>query len=405
MMLELSLGALVLILLAVAIIFLAARARTDNTTQLDFDTRALNVRAYKSRLAELESDLRAQRVNESEYANLKTELDKTLLQDLKPEQQAVLSSSAGWFLPALLSVFLIGLTVMLYSYLGSGSTLVAMERQQQLVSDLENATPQQRILRLEEERERADEKTLPTVTYALAREYSSIGMYAEAAGVYQDLLTLTGEDAALLAEWAQVLYLAEGGQISDQVNTILERALTLDPTNSRALGLMGISAFEKEDYRKAINYWQLLLAQNPDAEGASALQAGIARARELMGDTGTTDTSAVSIQVTIDITPELASKLIADDVVFVFARASGGAAIPLAASRQPARFPLTVTLDDSMSMIPSAKLSSADTVDVVARISKSGGPQAQTGDLQGQVLGMKNEGKSDVKILINNVVE
>jgi len=405
MILELSLGALVLILLALAVIFLAARAKVYNTNEVKFDTRSLNVQAYRSRLTELESDLRAQRVNESEYTNLKTELDKALLQDTRTQDQTIRVSATGWVLPLVLSVFLIGLTAILYSYLGSGSTLVAMERQQQLVADLENATPQQRILRLEEERQRSDEKTLPTITYALAREYSSIGMYAESAGVYQDLLALTGEDSGLLAELAQVLYMAEGGQISDQVNAILQQVLSLDPTNSRALGLMGISAFEKQDYAKAINYWQLLLAQNPDAEGATALQAGIARARELMGDDDTADSSVASIQVTIDIAPELADRVTEDDIVFVFARASGGAAIPLAASRQPARFPLTVILDDSMAMIPSATLSSAETVDVVARISKSGGPQAQTGDLEGQLLAMKNEGKSDVNILINNVVE
>ena len=57
--------------------------------------------------------------------------------------------------------------------------------------------------------------------------------------------------------------------------------------------------------------------------------------------------------------------------------------MPLAIQRMPAgTFPVTVTLDDSMGMMPSLKLSQAEQVVVGARISHSGNAAAQPGDLE-----------------------
>lgn len=58
--------------------------------------------------------------------------------------------------------------------------------------------------------------------------------------------------------------------------------------------------------------------------------------------------------------------------------------MPLAIQRRQAdSLPLTITLDDSMGMLPSMKLSSAPQVVVGARISRSGNATPQSGDFQG----------------------
>lgn len=61
------------------------------------------------------------------------------------------------------------------------------------------------------------------------------------------------------------------------------------------------------------------------------------------------------------------------DTVFIFARAVGGPAMPVAVLRRPASdLPLNFSLNDSQAMSAEAKLSNHEQVVVVARVSRSG---------------------------------
>ncbi|MEO6688877.1 MAG: hypothetical protein ABIS07_03580, partial [Dokdonella sp.] len=65
------------------------------------------------------------------------------------------------------------------------------------------------------------------------------------------------------------------------------------------------------------------------------------------------------------------------------ARAASGPPMPLAIQRLKAsQLPITVTLDDSMGMLPTMKLSMFPQVVIGARVSKSGNAMPQSGDLQ-----------------------
>src|SRR5690349_6071866 len=101
-------------------------------------------------------------------------------------------------------------------------------------------------------------------------------------------------------------------------------------------------------------------------------------------DSGVAPTSAaprLTVNVTLD--PKLKDKLDANATLFVFARAASGPPMPLAIQRLKAgQLPVTVTLDDSMSMMPAMRLSKFAQVVVGARVSKSGNAMPQSGDLQ-----------------------
>ena len=87
---------------------------------------------------------------------------------------------------------------------------------------------------------------------------------------------------------------------------------------------------------------------------------------------------------TVRLAPALAAKAAPGDTVFVFARAVNGPRIPLAVARKQVReLPAAFILDDSMAMSPAARLSDHKQVVIGARVSKSGNPVAQPGDLEG----------------------
>jgi len=102
--------------------------------------------------------------------------------------------------------------------------------------------------------------------------------------------------------------------------------------------------------------------------------------------------------------PGIAAQAAPTDTVFIFARAAQGPPMPLAVLRKQVRdLPVQFSLDDSMAMAPGANLSGAPQVIVGARVSKSGSPTAQPGDLQGLSAPVANDA-SGVTIVIDTVV-
>ena len=87
-----------------------------------------------------------------------------------------------------------------------------------------------------------------------------------------------------------------------------------------------------------------------------------------------------NLDPSVDVAIELAGEAPRGATLFVIARPVGGG-MPFAVVRRPALgFPVSVRLDDAVSMNPTQALSSADTVEVAVRISLSGTPAAHPGD-------------------------
>src|SRR4029079_1137717 len=148
------------------------------------------------------------------------------------------------------------------------------------------------------------------------------------------------------------------------------------------------AAMEAHDPSKALTYWRRLAAQLPP--GSHDANQGAALIAELGG--GAADAlkttrapapagagNAGTISGRVAMSPSLAKQVAPTDTVFIFARASSGPRMPLAAMRIPAsELPKEFTLDDAMSMA-GAKLSTANEVIVEARLSHTGKSLAKPG--------------------------
>jgi cytochrome c-type biogenesis protein CcmH len=132
-----------------------------------------------------------------------------------------------------------------------------------------------------------------------------------------------------------------------------------------------------------------------------------ATAADTSGGGAATAAGGAEIRVEVAVAPALLGQVEPGDTLFVLARAESGPPMPLAVSRHRAdELPLTVTLNDSMAMMPAMRLSAFPRVKVSARISKSGQAGTQPGDLVAgdQVVDSATPPDS-VQLLINRVVE
>ncbi len=246
----------------------------------------------------------------------------------------------------------------------------------------------------------------------LGRSYSVLGRHAEAVPAYQKVIELRPKEAQGYADLADALGSNNGNSLDGEPEKLIAKALVLDPDNVKALSLSGTLAFNRGDAAAAARLWEhALRTLEPDSAMTSQLQGALAEARQRAGlpaqpattkpststtiqgsmggmDMGVQGAAAAGEGAAIKGRVTLAEKLRAqtspEDTVFIFARPVKGSKAPLAVLRKQVKdLPLEFTLDDSLAMSPAMRLSTASEVQVGARVSKSGNPMPQPGDLQG----------------------
>lgn len=252
----------------------------------------------------------------------------------------------------------------------------------------------------------------------LARSYQGTGLVAESLSAYARVYDLSPDDPDFLVEYANALSRQNGRSLAGKPTELLDHALQRAPDNLNVLALSGAAALQRGDAVAAQAFWvRLRDLTPPDSPDRERIEALLVRARGGVADDGTTATSAVPVQGggaapasvfvggTVSISPELVGRVAQGDTLFIFARESVGAPIPIAAVRaQAAGWPVRFSLDDQASMGQGRPLSSFDYVDIVARISHSGNPSARPGDLEG-VMRRIAVGTDAVELVIDHVVE
>ena len=248
----------------------------------------------------------------------------------------------------------------------------------------------------------------------LAQTSSALRQPAEARDAFDQVLRLAPNNAEAMVGWAENDSMMRSDHlIEGRALELLKRAVQLHPDSQRGLWLLGISDFQRGAYREAAATWRLLQPQlEPGSNVAKAVaeQIAVADARAGGAPAGASSSAAAAapqgatLQVQVALAPALKDKLAPGDALFVYARAENGPPMPLAVARlDPAQLPTTVTLSDAMAMTPAYRLSSVQRVFVGARISHSGQPVAQPGDLEGDAGVVAVDSKTPVRISIDKV--
>jgi cytochrome c-type biogenesis protein CcmH len=252
----------------------------------------------------------------------------------------------------------------------------------------------------------------------LARSMAALGRYKESVDAYEHLAKLVPNDAQVLADYADALGMAQGRTLAGKPFEITRAALAIDPRHHKALALAGTAAMDAGDFPAALGYWQRLAAEfPPGSEDDAQVRAIIDEVRAKAAAAGKSlpaakavaaapapASASPSVSGEVSVAPAVASKVAGADTLFIFARAEGGGRMPLAVLRVPAReLPKRFTLDDSMAMTPTAKISGAQALRIEARVSRSGNATPQPGDLVG-VSAIVKPGARDVAIVIDKVL-
>lgn len=364
--------------------------------------RELSLSVHRDQLRELDADLAAGTLAQADYDRARAEIERRALEESQEDRPAparALPRRAA--LSAVAALPLLALAV--YVAVGDLRGLDPQQRQGASIGMQEIEAMVQRLAdRLAQNPDDAEGWRM------LGRSYGVMGRFAEAANAYARAAARLPRDAGLLVDLADALAMARGQKLQGEPEELVLRALQLDPQNLKALALAGTAAFDRGDYLAAARHWQKMLPHLPaDSEDVRTVQANIDEAKALAGQKkppAKKGASAPALSGTVSLSPKLAAQASPDDTVFIFARAPEGPAMPLAAVRRKVRdLPVRFTLDDSMAMNPQAKLSAHPKVVVVARISKSGGPAAQRGDLQGTSAPVASDARG-VALVIDSVV-
>ncbi|PYD92407.1 c-type cytochrome biogenesis protein CcmI [Pseudomonas syringae pv. pisi] len=359
------------LLLLVALSFLLIPLLRGHRAQREEDRTALNVALYQERLNELQVQQEQGVLSVAQLQAARTEAARELLADTEgaePDRTSRLGKPL--LLLAALLVPMLGLAG--YLQLGA-SDRVELSR--------EFARPPTSLADMTQRLERSVQAQPDSAEnlYFLARSYMAQNRPGDAAQMFERSVALAGRQPELLGQWAQALYFASDKHFTPQVQALTDEALQADPREVTSLGLLGIAAFETQRYQAAVDYWTRLLAALPaDDASRSALEGGIARARDNLAKRAADAAPAVkakSIKIHVELAAALQGKVRPNDSVFIFARAINGPAAPLAVKRiTVADLPADVELSDSDAMMPQLNLSNFAQVQLVARVSRAGQP-------------------------------
>ena len=163
---------------------------------------------------------------------------------------------------------------------------------------------------------------------------------------------------------------------------------------------------------EAAKTWEPLLSK-VDPSTAATLRKQINEARTEAGlpslpatEPAAADNKAITVKVSLD--PDFAARvrLRGDASVFVIARVPDGPPMPVAVEKHSLQdLPLTLTFDDSDSLMPTQKLSALKEVELVVRLSTSGDAMRQEGDLESAPVRVTLPARAPVDLVLGRSAE
>lgn len=394
----------VLITIATLALLIWPLKRTRNT--ISYERHAQNIHFARERLEELEAQLKNATISATDYEALKLEIESTLAHDLdianseKHRQQDAPRRTNKAAISAL--VISLPLSAIGFYLLSGTPEAIVPQAKERLTSGEINTAIAEIEQRLNDN---PDDLEAWKVT---SRTYLALGKYAEAENAYKNILRLEGESAETFAALADTAGLKAGGQVTDASINYALKALKLNPSNRQALWLAGLGSAQRNDMPSARDFWSRLVPLLDSVpEQQQELRDIIAQSfQNSEQNTPATNVQGSGLTVNVSLSPEMAQLVDPQDIVFVFAKAKQGPPAPLAAKKlRVSDLPTVLNLTDSDAMMAQLTISKFDDILISARVSKSGQPIPQTGDLESVPVETKNDSQDNIEVQISYIIK
>ena len=397
-----TIGLLLLALLILVLPILRAQPvdKSDNRQQQNIDI-------AKDKKATLDLQLAQGELKQEEYDNSLLDLQTALALDLEvveSKDSRQQGNWAVWLVAAVVPLVSLGLYFQIGEYRVIQNPSIAQARavHNAQVQNQKSNLSMADVLELLQKRllENPDDAK---GWYVLGRTLMAQQKFDQAIPAFQKTLDLVGEQAGVLFSMADAMATINGGSMQGEPEQLVKRGLAVAPMDPTGLWLNGLAAEQRQDYKTAYTSWTRLL---PLIESDPASSAEVNRLINTLEQrdpqlassapvSSTQPLASAPVGRTLSLSVNLAEQFrqgaAPDDLVFVYAKAMSGPPMPLAVKRLKVRdLPAEVTLSDSDAMIPSMKLSNFEQIVLGARISKSGNPVAQPGDLFVELEGVNS---------------
>ena len=371
-----------------------AKAESDRRSQV--------LAILQQQANDLEAERAAGRIDQDEYEETRSELERRVLEEAKHEEE--IKSGRSMMMPRVLAVVLLvvipaSAAVAYYAlgrYTAMDPAFIEMMERQSANSRGHSQRDMQKMLDDLKARLAEDPRNAQG-WFLLARTAASMNRFDDAVEAFKKLNALVPNNADIMADMADMMAAANGKVITPEVEKLLQDALKVDPNQWKALAMLAMQSWDfpdRDQIASNINEAKRLggvndsiSAVSPNAGGAGGKSAAApsSTAVEPVPTASPATMSAVAGTVTLDAA--LKDQTSPDDTVFIYARPASGSRMPVAFTKVKVKdLPYNFELNETMRMAMGAEtLANTKIVVVGARISKTGNFMPQPGDLEGEM--------------------
>ena len=376
----------------------------------DLDQR--NILIAQHRLAELKENRRSGGLSQAQYDEQLADLEQALSDDLDIKSHVSSAQSGGRWMIYVLFLAVPVLAGSLYWTLGNYQAVSHSAEMAVDPDTLKQAEVNKMVEGLAEKMKANPDDAQGWLM--LGRSYKVLEQHTKAVDAFAHAYQLLGDQAEIMLLYADALAYVNDKNLTGKPAELVFKALALEPDNMNALWLGGMAKAQQGDTATAIMLWKKLDALLPPGSESQQEIQGLLAKVESAAPPAPAQTEAapaanvpgVAVTVQVSLAPELQKSASPDDTVFIYAQALSGPKMPLAIVRkQVSDLPITVSLNDTMAMMPNMKLSNFAEVKLLARISKSGNAMSQPGDLIGSIEQVELADKNSHTIIINGLVK